>query len=77
MKLGDAGRRLVKGHELSFYVETLHEVRERTLAELRKRNDDWLMAIDEDWGWDRPTTSASGSMSASMSPIILDRLTFT
>ena len=51
MKLGDLGRRLVKGHELTFYLDTLAEVRERTLLELRKRDDAWLMAVDESWFW--------------------------
>lgn len=51
MKLGDLGRRLVKGHELPFYLDTLTEVREHTLSEFRKRDDTWLMAIDESWAW--------------------------
>jgi hypothetical protein len=51
MKLGDLGRRLVKGHDLSFYMDTVKEVREHTLAEFRKRDDDWLMAVDENWAW--------------------------
>src|SRR5271156_4637640 len=32
MKLGDLGRRFVNGHELSFYLDALKEVRDRTLA---------------------------------------------
>jgi hypothetical protein len=51
MRLGDLGRRLVNGHELSFYLDTLKEVREHTLAELGKRDDEWLMAVDENWFW--------------------------
>jgi len=51
MKLGDLGRRVVKGHELPFYLDALKEVRELTLAELGKRDDDWLMAVDENWFW--------------------------
>lgn len=51
MKLGDLGRSSIKGHELEFYVDTLREVRERTLFELQKRDDDWLMAIDASWAW--------------------------
>jgi uncharacterized damage-inducible protein DinB len=51
MKLGDLGRRLVKGHDLMFYTNALEEVRERTLAGLRKRDDSWLMSIDENWFW--------------------------
>lgn len=51
MKLGDFGRRLVKDHDLPFYLDTLIEVRERTLAELRRRDDGWLMSVDETWFW--------------------------
>ena len=51
MKLGDLGRRLVKDHDLRFYLDTLAEVRERTLEKLRNRDDDWLMSVDEHWFW--------------------------
>ena len=51
MKLGDLGRRFVSGHELSFYLEALKEVRDRTLAGFSERDDDWLMAVDEKWFW--------------------------
>jgi uncharacterized damage-inducible protein DinB len=51
MKLGDLGRKRVKGHYLPFYLDALKEVRERTLAELRKRDDHWLMSVDENWFW--------------------------
>jgi uncharacterized damage-inducible protein DinB len=51
MKLGDLGRRLVKDHDLQFYLGALEEVRERTLAEFKKRDDTWLMTVDENWFW--------------------------
>jgi uncharacterized damage-inducible protein DinB len=51
MKLGDLGRRLVKDHDLPFYLSALEEVRERTLAEFKKRDDEWLMTVDEKWFW--------------------------
>lgn len=51
MKLGDLGRSRIKGHDLPFYTDTLAEVRERTLSELKKRDDAWLMAVDESWFW--------------------------
>ena len=51
MDLGDAGRKTIKGHDLSFYLGTLQEVREKSLAEFKKRDDAWLMAVDEKWGW--------------------------
>jgi uncharacterized damage-inducible protein DinB len=51
MKLGEVGRRLVKGHDLLYYLDALKEVRERTLSGFEKRDDDWLMAVDETWFW--------------------------
>src|SRR3954471_630476 len=41
MKLGDAGRATIKGHDRDYYVSILHEVREKTLAEFRKKDDAW------------------------------------
>jgi uncharacterized damage-inducible protein DinB len=51
MRLGDLGRRVIRGHDLAFYLDTLAEVRERTLRELRERDDAWLMSVDENWFW--------------------------
>jgi hypothetical protein len=51
MELGDQGRRKIKGHALDFYLDALNEAREKTLAEFRKRDDAWLMAVDESWVW--------------------------
>jgi uncharacterized damage-inducible protein DinB len=51
MNLGDAGRKTIKGHDLDFYLSTLQEVREKSLAEFKKRDDAWLMTVDKDWGW--------------------------
>lgn len=52
MNLGDAGRKTIKGHDRDYYVSILHEVREKTLAEFRKRDDTWLLAVDKtsEWG---------------------------
>lgn len=52
MNLGDAGRKTIKGHDRDYYMNILHEVREKTLAEFAKRDDQWLMAQlkDPDWG---------------------------
>lgn len=46
MNLGDAGRATIKGHDREYYVGILHEVREKTLAEFRKKDDAWLLAAD-------------------------------
>jgi uncharacterized damage-inducible protein DinB len=51
MDLGEPARKTIKGHDLDFYVNLLGEVREQTLAEFRKRDDNWLMDVDKDWGW--------------------------
>jgi len=52
MNLGDEGRKSIKGHDRDYYVNILHEVREKTLAEFRKRDDAWFLAVlkDPDWG---------------------------
>jgi hypothetical protein len=51
MELGESARRAIKGHDLDYYLSRIHEVREKTLAEFRKRDDAWLMAVDKAWGW--------------------------
>jgi len=45
LELGDRARREIRGHELDYYVDRLRQVREKTLAELARRADEWL----EDW----------------------------
>ena len=49
--LGREARKVIKGHDLAYYVDALNEGRERTLAELRKRDDAWLMQVDREWVW--------------------------
>ncbi|GAA4274932.1 DinB family protein [Aquimarina gracilis] len=49
--LGERARQTIKGHPLDYYLDKLKEVREYTLREFAKRDDDWLMAVDENWGW--------------------------
>ena len=51
MDLGDAGRKTIKGHDLDFYLNALHETRAKTLAEFARRDDAWLLAADKDWPW--------------------------
>jgi uncharacterized damage-inducible protein DinB len=51
MGLGDAGRKSIKGHDRDYYVDILREVRENTLAQFRKQDDAWLMAVDKTWPW--------------------------
>jgi hypothetical protein len=51
MNLGDPARKAITGNTLDYYVHLLKETREKTLAEFRKRDDRWLMAIDKDFPW--------------------------
>jgi len=51
MELGEPARKTVKGHTLDYYLKTLRDLRERTLAELRKRDDRWLVLVDKTWPW--------------------------
>ncbi len=51
MGLGSKGRKVIKGNPLEYYLEKLASVREHTLAEFAKRDDEWLLAVDESWFW--------------------------
>ena len=51
MELGEPARKGIIGHDLDYYLNILNETREQTLTEFRKRDDNWLMAVDKDWGW--------------------------
>ncbi len=49
LQLGAAGRTLIRGHELEHYLEQLAEVRGNTLAELARRDDNWLREQTPFW----------------------------
>jgi uncharacterized damage-inducible protein DinB len=58
LKLGDEGRREIRGHELQFYLDQLRRTREATLAALAERDDVWLEAplrvaphLNAHWAW--------------------------
>lgn len=51
MDLGDAGRKAIKGQDLGHYLSILQETREKSLAEFKKRDDNWLLAVDKDFPW--------------------------
>ena len=51
LELGDPARKGIKGHDLDYYLNILSETREQTFAEFRKRDDNWLLAVDKEWGW--------------------------
>ena len=42
LELGEKARQEIKGHELGYYLSTLEQVRATTLAELGRREDQWL-----------------------------------
>jgi hypothetical protein len=51
MELGDNGRKTIKGNNLDFYLNLLQETREKTLAEFKRRDDQWLLTVDSKWPW--------------------------
>ncbi|GAA0190787.1 DinB family protein [Fulvivirga kasyanovii] len=54
MNLGDEGREQIKGHKAEYYIDVISQVREKTLEELKKKDDDWLLAVDPVWSKERP-----------------------
>ncbi|MBT8204821.1 MAG: DinB family protein [Eudoraea sp.] len=50
-QLGERARKAIKGNPLEFYLEKLETVREHTLKEFAKRDDEWLMQVDKEWYW--------------------------
>jgi len=57
MSLGDEGRKQIKGHDLEYYLSALKEVREKTLAEFKKRDDKWLAEVDPSFFGGKPTNN--------------------
>ena len=47
MDLGKAGREKIKGNTLEFYIEELNRVRNKTLEEFSKRDDEWLLKSEK------------------------------
>lgn len=54
MNLGDAGRKNIKGHDVKYYIDKITTVREKTLVELKKKDDEWLLAVDPIWSEREP-----------------------
>jgi uncharacterized damage-inducible protein DinB len=42
LDLGSLGRKKLRGRDIKYYLQTLQEVRDKTFAEFRKRDDAWL-----------------------------------
>lgn len=52
MELGDDARKEIKGNPLSYYKDMFDEVRATTKAEMKKRDDKWLLSGEtKDWDW--------------------------
>jgi uncharacterized damage-inducible protein DinB len=49
LDLGDAPRTTIRGRPLEHYLERMRRVRERTLEELRRRDDAWLEETAPFW----------------------------
>ncbi|MFD2699602.1 DinB family protein [Paenibacillus shunpengii] len=49
LELGSAGQEQIRGHELTFYLNKLEEVRNRTLEYFKSVNDDWLHHEEQFW----------------------------
>jgi len=54
MSLGDEGRQNIKGKDVQYYIDAIKAVREKTLEELKMKDDNWLLAIDPEWSKERP-----------------------
>jgi uncharacterized damage-inducible protein DinB len=51
MDLNEPARQKIKGHNLDYYLNILRDMREKTLAEFRKRDDKWLLSADATFVW--------------------------
>lgn len=57
MELGDPARKQIKGNNLDYYLSNMKEVREKTLAELKKRDDKWFQEVDPSFFGNKPTNN--------------------
>jgi len=48
MNLNEPARKAIKGNNLDYYLNILHDSREKNLQEFRKRDDKWLTLVDKD-----------------------------
>ncbi|MBS1947245.1 MAG: DUF664 domain-containing protein [Bacteroidetes bacterium] len=57
MELGEEARKQIKGNDLDYYLSTLKETREKTLAEFKKRDDKWFQEVDPHFFGNLPTNN--------------------
>ncbi len=50
LDLGDKAREKYKGHSIDYYLDEYNKVREKTIKELKKRNDDWFKEVQPLYG---------------------------
>jgi hypothetical protein len=50
MNLGEPARKSIKGNNLDYYLNIVHESREKNLAAFRKVDDKWLTILDTEMG---------------------------
>ncbi len=50
LDLGDKAREKYKGHPIDYYLDEYNKVREKTIKELKKRNDDWFKEVQPLYG---------------------------
>lgn len=52
MDLGESARLQIKGNNLAYYTDAMHEVRAKTKTEMKNRNDEWLLSGEtKEWNW--------------------------
>lgn len=57
MRLGDKGRKFIKGYSLDYYLTILNETRLTTMNEFKKRDDNWLSKVDSAGFQNMPTNN--------------------
>jgi hypothetical protein len=57
MNLGEAAQKEIKGKNMDYYLAQTKEVRDKTLAELKQRDDKWLAAVDPAFFNKQPTNN--------------------
>ena len=51
LSLDQAGRDQFKGKDIQYYLDVYDNVRQKTINELRKRDDQWFQEIQKVYGW--------------------------
>jgi uncharacterized damage-inducible protein DinB len=54
MALGDEGREKINGQDVNFYIQKITDIRQKTLDELKQKDDQWLLAMDPVWSKKEP-----------------------